>query len=360
MIGKVPKPGKGFKGLVNYLLQGPRQDKNDKAQAANRVAWTDVRNLVTGNPALVPQVMRATAAKSRRCQSPVYHCVISWHRDENPTEAMMRQVADTTCEDLGLEDHQRLYIAHADTEHRHVHIVVNRIHPDTLKAWNPRQDWVRIEQSLRRQSDILGLDYVPGRHNDPERVTENPRRERAGEFQRDRRLGKSPGQGLWSKPRIHRERDALAAMFEAAESWEELDRALQDKDMVLKTKGQGMALDDAGGSAKVSSLGKTVRIKDLEKKFGETRANYSAREKAALQAQLRATSADVSMSVDMAFACYRFGLMARKDLDRVIAARPLHERVQAEINTAMQQRKTLRKREPDTLPGRRNRDLERD
>jgi hypothetical protein len=30
MIGKVPKPGKGFKGLINYLLQGPVQDKKNK------------------------------------------------------------------------------------------------------------------------------------------------------------------------------------------------------------------------------------------------------------------------------------------------------------------------------------------
>jgi Relaxase/Mobilisation nuclease domain len=315
--------------------------------------------------------MRATAAKSRRCQSPVYHYVISWHRDENPTEAMMRQVADTTCEDLGLGDHQRLYIAHADTEHRHVHIVVNRVNPDTLTAWNPRQDWVRIEQSLRRQSDILGLDYVPGRHNDPERFTDSPRRERAAEFQCDRRLGKSSSHGLWSKPRIQRERDALAAMFETAASWKELDRALQAKDMVLKTKGQGMVLDDAGGSVKVSSLGKSVRIKDLAKKFGETRASYSEREKTALLAQLPETSTDVSTSVDTAFAFYRFGLIGRHELDRVIAvrdravgdvmaARPLHERVQAEITKALQHRKTLRKRAPDKLPGRHKRDLERD
>lgn len=86
MIGKVPIAGRGFKGLVNYLLRGERGTKDDP----NRVAWTDVRNLAIDDPELVPSLMRATATRNRRCKSPVYHFVISWRQDERPTDALMR------------------------------------------------------------------------------------------------------------------------------------------------------------------------------------------------------------------------------------------------------------------------------
>lgn len=149
MIGKVPKAGSGFRGLINYLLHGERKDQPAGMPApsqdhdASRVAWVELRNMLLSDPDQAPKLMRATALKSRRVKSPVYHYVISWHPSEAPSDDFMRIVADTTCKDLGLDDYQMLYVAHRDTDHHHVHIVVNRVHPETGTAWNRRQDWVR-------------------------------------------------------------------------------------------------------------------------------------------------------------------------------------------------------------------------
>ncbi len=132
--------------------------------------------------------MGATAARSRRCQSPVYHYVISWHREERPNADIMRQVADTTCADLGLDGHQLLYIAHDDTDHRHVHIVANRVHPERFK-----------DISQKRKDK---------------------------EFQRDRRLGVEVAPAVWSKDRVDKERQQLAEVFAAAASWQEVEDAL--------------------------------------------------------------------------------------------------------------------------------------
>jgi hypothetical protein len=62
---------------------------------------------------LAMQVRKVTAQKSKRVQTPVYHYVISWRHDENPTDDFMREVADVTCRDLGLEEHQLLFVAHS-------------------------------------------------------------------------------------------------------------------------------------------------------------------------------------------------------------------------------------------------------
>lgn len=318
MIGKVPKAGKGFKGVVTYLLKGEKGRKNDPA----RVAWTDVRNLATDDPELAPGLMRATASLNRRCNAPVYHFVISWHHDEHPTDTIMQQVADNTCRDLALEEHQRLYVAHADTRHKHLHIVVNRIHPETHKAWNRRQDWVRIERSLADQAREYGFDYVPGRHNEPEYEAE-PRGERDGAFQRAKRLGleKVPA---WSEDRVRAERGDLAEMFVQARSWEELDAAVAERGMMLVRKGQGLVLADPEGTVKVSSLGKGLGLKRLEAQFGEGRADHLGRREAeppSGRTQALNELMEAADGLDFAVALYRMGLVGKRELERHIKER---------------------------------------
>lgn len=168
MIGKVASAGRDFQGVTAYLLDGKRRT----ARNPSRVAWVEARNLLLDDARLNARVMQATARRSVRCKSPVYHFLVSWRREEAPSNDMMRAVADTTCEDIGLGEHQRVLIAHDDTAHRHVHIVVNRVHPESGKAWNRRQDFVRIEQSLRKQSEALGLPLVRGRTDGPPLVTD--------------------------------------------------------------------------------------------------------------------------------------------------------------------------------------------
>lgn len=323
MIGKVPKAGRGFKGLVAYLLRGAKGTEKNP----NRVAWTDVRNLASDDPELAHKLMHATASRNRRCEAPAYHFVISWRHDEYPTEGVMRQVADATCVDIGLEEFQRLYVAHADTRHHHLHIVVNRVHPETGKAWNRRQDWVRIEQSLANQSRELGLEQVPGRHSAPERFKGEPRREREGTFHRDRREAAEELLKPWRPERFEAERGKLTEIFEAAQSWEELDRSLSQRNMMLVRKGQGLVVADATGAMKLSALGKEFSGKKLDERLGASRADFLARldnggagEKSARLAAFE-RAAEAGAALDFSFALYRFGLVSLKELERHVAAR---------------------------------------
>src|SRR5699024_12371386 len=45
------------------------------------------------------------------------------------------KVAEGYLGHMGLEEHQALVVAHNDTAHPHVHIAVNRVHPERGKAW---------------------------------------------------------------------------------------------------------------------------------------------------------------------------------------------------------------------------------
>ncbi|MGD9803436.1 MAG: relaxase/mobilization nuclease domain-containing protein [Hyphomicrobiaceae bacterium] len=276
MIGKVPKAGQGFRGLVNYLLNGDKDQQHAAREAgssglpASRVAWSAMRNMLITDPNLAPGLMRATAHKSKRVKSPVYHYVISWHPDEAPTDDFMQQVCDVTCDDLGLQDYQRLYIAHRDTDHHHVHIVVNRVHPETGTAWNRRQDWVRIEQSLRRQSENMGLEIVPGRHTDGQQFRNVGKRPSDGALRRKAMKPSGVPERSWTKEMIRERREALSRTIDACSSWSQLDRALSVMGYRLHRKGQGLVIADAGGTMKLSDVGKTIRLKALEARFGQT------------------------------------------------------------------------------------------
>ncbi|MBU2531162.1 MAG: relaxase/mobilization nuclease domain-containing protein [Alphaproteobacteria bacterium] len=263
MIGKVPQPGRGFRGLVHYLLNGPRRTE----EAQHRVAWTATRNLFTDDPAKAPTLMRMTAAKSVRVRSPVYHLVISWHEGECPPPALMRQVADATCRDIGLEEHQRVYVAHHDTRHPHVHIVANRIHPETGRAWQTSHDYRRIEQSLARQARELGLAVVPGRHNGKTLDRTLPRRPRDSERQRANRTS-AQVRGRWPPERIAELRPLLRPLFHTANSWEELEAGLASDGLRLVAKGQGLVIADDTGEMKLSDLGAGIRQAGLEARFG--------------------------------------------------------------------------------------------
>ena len=99
MIAKVTR-GRGFKGLMSYLLTG-----SDGSQP-ERVEWTAGRHLFTADTDLIPALMHGTAAQSDEVERPVYHLTISLHPSEQLDREALEQVVDRTLTDLGLEQHQ--------------------------------------------------------------------------------------------------------------------------------------------------------------------------------------------------------------------------------------------------------------
>lgn len=55
--------------------------------------------------------------------------MIAWPPDERPLPEMMQEIARKTLELAGLGEHQALIVGHGDAEHRHLHAMINRVHP---------------------------------------------------------------------------------------------------------------------------------------------------------------------------------------------------------------------------------------
>src|SRR3989475_8429323 len=156
MIG-VSSSNKSFRVLARYLVEGRTEE------AENRVAWVASRNLPTDDPELAARIMRATAGQNVRVKEPVYHVALSFDPGDTVNRAAMERVADRVLETLQLQEHQVLIVAHADREHPHMHLLVNRVHPETGKVWSRWQDYPAIQRVLREEEEALGLRRVPGR-----------------------------------------------------------------------------------------------------------------------------------------------------------------------------------------------------
>jgi hypothetical protein len=271
MIGN-PYKGRGFKGLLKYLHEGRRGEENP-----HRVIWSEARNLPSTDPMVVAGVMRATAELSRGVKKPVYHLPISWPPEEQPPKEVQMQVADTLLADLGLSEHEQLIVAHDDGDCPHIHIVVNRVHPESGRAWNPWRDVYRIMESLERQEKELGfrivdrpdLEELRKGEKDPDRKKKASREEKL----RADREGDKPV-AKWSETEMRRIRSDITSHFKDATSWVDLEARLEAHGLHLKRAGQGFRITDGEHFMTLSKVGKHARQDRLENRFQETWEDY--------------------------------------------------------------------------------------
>lgn len=126
-----------------------------------RLEWTATRNLGSDDPECVTTIMQATAPAARLTQKPVYHIVLSAAPEDALDRAMLERIADRVLDRLGLNEHQALLAAHGDRPNRHVHIMVNRVHPETGRTWSSWHDWIPVHEVLREEERALRLREVP-------------------------------------------------------------------------------------------------------------------------------------------------------------------------------------------------------
>jgi hypothetical protein len=145
---------RSFAALGRYLVVG--RDKVDHG----RVGWTSARNLPTDEPELAAKIMRATASLNVRVSQPVYHIALSFDPGDVVDRESMERVANRVLKELKLDQHQAIMVAHVDRTHPHLHILVNRVHPETGRAWDRWQDYATIQGVLREEERSLNLRAV--------------------------------------------------------------------------------------------------------------------------------------------------------------------------------------------------------
>jgi uncharacterized membrane protein YkoI len=149
MVPRTSRPGRGFKGAWSYYSHDKRTpEQKEQAEAVRtreRVGFVHTENLggIEDDRAAIG-LMIDTAKRSTRCKAPVYAFSLGWHPEETPDQTHMIDSGREALKVLGMQDYQALMIAHTDTAHPHLHIIVNRIHPETGKAINLYKDQEKL------------------------------------------------------------------------------------------------------------------------------------------------------------------------------------------------------------------------
>lgn len=177
MIPKLNR-GRSFKGLLAYLTSDKREPWQQQPETADRVGFVQTLNFFGDAPAGDGQeaarqmaltwkyredIKRAAGIKPGGTKAegpPVWHTSLAWAKGETPDQAeKTRAVASyLKHQGLGLEKgYQTIIVEHTDTDHPHVHIVVNLVHPehgrqiDPFRDWQKGQAWARAYEKSRGQ-----------------------------------------------------------------------------------------------------------------------------------------------------------------------------------------------------------------
>lgn len=245
----------------SYLRIG---HKGRQVNQAERVAWTTTRNLPTEDSQLAKVYMKATAElKDQRVKAPFYTVSVSFPETDAPKvdRAMMEKAADRVLKDLGLQEHEAIIVAHKDRGHPHFHILANRIHPETGRAWATWKDYEKTHLALRAFEKEHGLTQVSTWKVEPEKQQELPS------------LPRKSQEAFVEKIRAA----GIAEDLKKSQSWAELEDRLGARGLVLQRSGRGLQLTDGESVAKISAIHRKSSLKNLESRFGETWKEWAGR-----------------------------------------------------------------------------------
>jgi hypothetical protein len=106
--------------------------------------------------------MEGIAFLNPRCKDALCHYELSWPPGERPTRPQWTDCALHTLKALGYRDHQFMIVAHDDKKHFHIHIMVNKVHPETFKAHTPYRNWLTLDAAVRFLEAKHGWTHTPG------------------------------------------------------------------------------------------------------------------------------------------------------------------------------------------------------
>jgi hypothetical protein len=151
------KSRSSFTRLLNYLTT-ERDQETGKTLLRGDVVMS--HNLVGIDTAAAE--MKGVESLNPRCNDAVCHYELAWPPGERPLRAEWVDSALYTLNQLGFEEHQYVLVAHEDKKHFHIHVMVNRVHPETYKAHTPYRDWITLDSAVRHLEAKYGWSHTPG------------------------------------------------------------------------------------------------------------------------------------------------------------------------------------------------------
>lgn len=264
IVGAKRNSGKSsFADLIGYM--------NDKKP--ERVAFKGYVNIIFPENAV--EEMEAVAVQNKRCKDPTMHLILSWREMESPHEEQVKEAVEIALKEMGVEECQAAWSLHNDTQNHHLHIAVNRVHPEKYNAIDPAGGWTRnaihraarkIELAQNWEIEQNGVYYVTS-EGELKQKAEDPTKEKYSKTALDIEAHTAQK----SAERIAKE--TAAPKIRAAGTWEELHKNLAAEGIEFVKKGSGAVLKIDDSFVKISIAGRDLSMTKLIAKLG----NYEPR-----------------------------------------------------------------------------------
>lgn len=235
-----------FAGLAKYIT-----NSQEKQERVGEVRLTNFQSETLDWA--VTEALHVQQMNQRAEGDKTYHLLISFAPGEQPSAEILRDVESRICAAIGFGEHQRISAVHHDTDNLHIHIAINKIHPERHTLHEP----FRAYKTMGDMASILerehGLQIT--NHTSKKRGSEN----RADDMEQHAGIESLLG---W----IKRE---CADRLTQAQSWDELHEVMRANGLELQAHGNGFVITDGRGvGVKASSVSRGLSKPSLEKRLG--------------------------------------------------------------------------------------------
>ncbi|OJW51149.1 MAG: conjugal transfer protein TraI [Alphaproteobacteria bacterium 41-28] len=235
-----------FANLVTYIT-----DAQNKTERLGQVQITNCE--ASSLQDAIMDVMATQRINTRATGDKTYHLLVAFPAGENPSASVLKEIEERLCTGLGYGEHQRISALHHDTDHLHIHIAINKIHPTRHTMHEPFQAYRTLGDLCTELEQLHGLQQV--NHAFCHRISEN------------RALDMEKHSGLeslvsWIKRTCLNE-------LSSAQSWKELHEVLHKNGLELRERANGFVIEaDEGPMVKASTIARDFSKQKLETRLG--------------------------------------------------------------------------------------------
>ncbi|MEJ2125204.1 MAG: relaxase/mobilization nuclease domain-containing protein, partial [Alphaproteobacteria bacterium] len=242
---------------VEYIL--------DAAAGGERVGAIRISNCLTTEVDLAVLEILSTQNRNTRAKAErTYHMVVSFPPGETPADEQLHDIEDELVNAIGLGEHQRISALHTDTDHLHMHVAINQIHPQNLRRIEPYYDKLKLMEACERLE--IKHDLIRTYHGETKAAKTDRRPE--GRAEAMDAHGARPSMLGWIRREV---RPALLSVLNDAGGWQDIHAAMAEYGLVLRRRGAGVVIAEMSDSritVKASSVDRALGLQTLEKRFG--------------------------------------------------------------------------------------------
>lgn len=222
-----------------------------------KVGGVRVTNCNTNDPAAATTLIEVTqAANTRSKTDKTYHLVFSFPPGEEPSLETLHKIEDELVAAIGYADHQRISAVHIDTDHLHVHVAINKVHPTGFQNIEPYYDKKKLMETCER----LELEYGLQRTNHGLDGREPKAKVKERQAQAEAHSGIETLTGL-----VTRE---VAPRLKEAKSWKEAHSILAEHGLTIKPRGAGLVIGSGDLWVKASQCDRALSFKAMTDRLG--------------------------------------------------------------------------------------------